>query len=56
MLTTITTLSTFTEISMITIKFAHPDIGTERIAQPGQGGLFLKLLSDGFHVEVEVGG
>lgn len=55
MLTTITTLSALPEISMITIEFAHQDIGSKRIAQPGQCSLFLQLLSDGRHVEVEVG-
>lgn len=55
MLTTITTLSALTEISMIAIKVAHPDVGSKRIAQPRQRSLFLQLPSDSFHIEVKVG-
>jgi hypothetical protein len=52
---TITTFSALTEVSMITIEIAHPDIGSKRITQPGQCSFLLQLLSDSFHIEVEVG-
>lgn len=55
MLTTIAIFSALAEISMITIELAHTDISSKRIAQPGQGSLFLQLLGDSFHIEVEVG-